>query len=114
MTRSAIDLSRPTRRAATEAPLYLAGFSLGGNVALKLAGELQDEAKHLLAGVCAVSTPIDLAACVHAIEQPRNRLYQNRFLVRLKDRIRRSTKRPTCSAGFNFARFIANWWTAGK
>jgi len=77
------------RRAATDAPLYLVGFSLGGNVALKLAGELQSEAKHLLAGVCAISTPIDLAACVRAIEEPRNRLYQDRFLVRLKERIRR-------------------------
>src|SRR5205807_4546069 len=51
------------RRAATDAPLYLVGFSLGGNVALKLAGELQNEANDLLAGVCAISTPIDLAAC---------------------------------------------------
>ena len=77
------------RRAATKVPLYLVGFSLGGNVALKLAGELQNEAKDLLAGVCAVSTPIDLATCVRTLEQPRNYLYQNRFLARMKDRIRR-------------------------
>jgi hypothetical protein len=77
------------RRTATNVPLYLAGFSLGGNVALKLAGELQEEARHLLAGVCAVSTPIDLAACVRALEEPRNRLYQQRFLSRLKERIQR-------------------------
>jgi predicted alpha/beta-fold hydrolase len=77
------------RRAATNTPLFLAGFSLGGNVVLKLAGELQHEAKDLLAGVCAVSAPLDLAACTQAIEQPQNFLYQRRFLACLKGRIRR-------------------------
>ena len=45
------------------APVFLAAFSLGGNVALKLAGELGESAARLIAGVCAVSTPIDLAVC---------------------------------------------------
>src|SRR5262249_39585128 len=45
-------------------PVYLAGFSLGGNVTLKLAGELGESASSLIAGICAISTPIDLAACV--------------------------------------------------
>src|ERR1035438_2217014 len=44
------------------APVFLVGFSLGGNVALKLAGELGDAARPLLRGVSAVSTPIDLEA----------------------------------------------------
>ncbi|MGH9640702.1 MAG: alpha/beta fold hydrolase, partial [Bryobacteraceae bacterium] len=54
-------------------PLFVAGFSLGGNVALKLAGELGET--DLLAGVCAVSAPIDLAACVRTLDKPSNRLY---------------------------------------
>jgi predicted alpha/beta-fold hydrolase len=45
-----------------------------------------------LTGVCAVSTPIDLAACVAALGQPRNFIYQGRFLDRLKDRIRRKNR----------------------
>lgn len=68
-------------------PLILAGFSLGGNVALKLAGELGGT--DLLDAVCAVSTPIDLAACVRQLDRPSNRLYAQRFLSRLKGRIRR-------------------------
>jgi len=76
-------------RAQSNAPLYLVGFSLGGNVALKLAGELHNEGGRLLAGVCAVSTPIDLAACVRTLEQPRNFFYQRSFLGRLKERIQR-------------------------
>lgn len=77
------------RRQASEAPVFLVGYSLGANVALKLAGELGEEARGLLAGVAAVSAPIDLAVCADALNRPANFLYQNRFLDRLKQRIRR-------------------------
>ncbi len=69
-------------------PTYLVGFSLGGNASLKLAGELGDRGPELLNGVAAVSTPIDLAACARRIDHPANYLYQRRFLVALKNRIR--------------------------
>ncbi len=68
-------------------PLFVVGFSLGGNVGLKLAGELGKT--DLLTGVCAVSTPIDLACAVRAIDRPGNLIYARRFLNRLKGRIRR-------------------------
>jgi hypothetical protein len=70
-------------------PIFVIGYSLGGNVALKLAGELGEEAKDLFAGVCAVSTPIDLATCVETLARPQNCIYEGRFLNRLKARIRR-------------------------
>jgi len=72
-------------------PVFVVGFSLGGNVALKLAGELG--VTDLLAGVCAISTPIDLAACVRAIDKPSNILYAKRFLKRLRERVRRMNRR---------------------
>jgi uncharacterized protein len=68
-------------------PIFLVGFSLGGNVALKLAGELGETS--LLAGVVVISTPIDLAASVREIDQLSNILYARRFLNRLRDRVRR-------------------------
>jgi predicted alpha/beta-fold hydrolase len=77
------------RKRLSPAPLFLAGYSLGGNVALKLAGELGAQARDLLAGVIAVSAPIELAAGAEALELRENRLYQNRFVDRLKARIRR-------------------------
>jgi uncharacterized protein len=80
------------RRRASSLPLFVIGFSLGGNVTLKLAGELEAGAPELLAGVCAVSAPIDLAASVAALGQPQNFIYQGRFLDRLKDRIRRKNR----------------------
>lgn len=84
------DLLAVTREiaAASDSPLFLAGFSLGGNVVLKLAGELGESARELLAGIAAVSAPIDLAACSRQINQPGNILYSRRFVSRLKERIR--------------------------
>lgn len=67
-------------------PAFLVGYSLGGNVVLKLAGELGDDGPRLLAGVCAVSAPIDLQACVEAIERPSNAIYNWRFVTRLRER----------------------------
>lgn len=79
------------RRLKSDLPLFLAGYSLGGNVALKLAGELGET--DLLAGVIAVSTPLDLAACVRELSKPKNRLYELRFLRALKGRIRRRAEK---------------------
>jgi predicted alpha/beta-fold hydrolase len=76
-------------REAGRGPFYLVGFSLGGNVVLKLAGELGEEAHGWIAGVCGISTPIDLAACSRRLEEPPNRIYQRRFVRRLKRRIGR-------------------------
>ncbi|MGI8958774.1 MAG: YheT family hydrolase [Bryobacteraceae bacterium] len=70
-------------------PIFLVGFSLGGNVALKLTGELGQTS--LIAGTCAVSTPIDLAACVRCIDKRSNLLYARRFLDRLRSRVRRKS-----------------------
>jgi len=67
-------------------PFFLAGFSLGGNVILKLAGELGERACGWIGGVCAVSTPIDLGACVRRLEESQNRLYHRRFVRRMKER----------------------------
>lgn len=70
-------------------PRFLCGFSLGGNVALKLAGETGEEMRQLVSGVAAVSTPIDLAACVRRLGHGGNWIYQRRFVASLKARYRR-------------------------
>jgi predicted alpha/beta-fold hydrolase len=82
---------------ASGLPLFAVGFSLGANVALKLAGELGEAGRDLLTGVCAVSAPIDLAACARALGEPRNFIYARRFLTRLKARVRRRhVQAPRC------------------
>jgi predicted alpha/beta-fold hydrolase len=92
LTADALAILRELRK-STRAPLFLVGYSLGGNVALKLAGELGEAGRGLLDGVIAVSTPIDLAACVRTLRKPENRLYEWRFLLALKRRIRRRALR---------------------
>jgi predicted alpha/beta-fold hydrolase len=68
-------------------PAFLVGFSLGGNVVAKLAGELGHDAGDLIRGICAVSSPIDLAASARRIAHPDNRLYELRFVRRMRARI---------------------------
>jgi predicted alpha/beta-fold hydrolase len=69
--------------------LAVAGYSLGGNLTLKLAGELGDTAPPELKAVCAVSPTLDLARCVDALERPGNFVYQWNFVRNLKSRMRR-------------------------
>jgi predicted alpha/beta-fold hydrolase len=69
--------------------LALAGYSLGGNLALKLAGDLGDAAPAALVAVCAVSPTLDLAGCVDALERRSNFAYQWNFVRNLKARMRR-------------------------
>ncbi|HKP73827.1 MAG TPA: alpha/beta fold hydrolase [Pyrinomonadaceae bacterium] len=68
--------------------IFLAGFSLGGNLSLKLAGEYADAPPAELKGVCVVSPSIELAACADAIERRSNWLYSHKFVTSLKQRMR--------------------------
>jgi predicted alpha/beta-fold hydrolase len=67
------------------------GYSLGGNLALKLAGEL-DELPAPIDAVVAVCPTIDLHRCVRAIERRPNIGYQFNFVRNLKARMRRKAR----------------------
>ena len=69
--------------------IAVAGYSLGGNLALKLAGELGAEAPPELKAVCAVSPTMDLEVCVRALERRSNLAYEWNFVRNLKARMRR-------------------------
>jgi predicted alpha/beta-fold hydrolase len=69
--------------------IAVAGYSLGGNLALKLAGDLGAEAPPQLTAICAVSPTMDLAICVAALERRANYPYQWNFVRNLKSRMRR-------------------------
>jgi len=69
------------------APAFLVGFSLGGNVVLKLAGEMRESAREYVQGVCSVSAPLDLEACSRRIGQPDNRVYEARFVRAMRKRL---------------------------
>lgn len=71
------------------AAVAVAGYSLGGNLALKLAGEFGEAAPARFLGVCAVSPAMDLAICVEALERRANYPYEWNFVRNLKARMRR-------------------------
>ncbi|MEQ1884670.1 MAG: alpha/beta fold hydrolase [Bryobacteraceae bacterium] len=77
------------RRKVSGLPIFAVGYSLGGNMVLKLAGELGEHAHEVFESVCAVSTPIDLGASVDDTERPSNIIYRKRFVNRLKLRVKR-------------------------
>lgn len=71
--------------------IVVAGYSLGGNLALKLAGDYGDSAASCLKAVCAVSPVIELGECVRALERRQNVIYQWNFVRGLKARMRRKS-----------------------
>ena len=60
--------------------LALAGFSMGGNIVLKLAGEWGSQAPPQFRAVAACCPAIDLAASADALHEPANRIYETYFL----------------------------------
>jgi predicted alpha/beta-fold hydrolase len=72
--------------------IVVAGYSLGGNLALKLAGEFGEDPPPVLQAVAAVSPILEVGECVRALERPRNVLYQWNFVRGLKRRMRRKNR----------------------
>ena len=72
--------------------MLLVGFSLGGNLVLKLAGEYGDSPPKEILGICAVSPSVDLSASADLIMKRSNWIYQRDFVRRLKKRIRTNHK----------------------
>jgi len=70
----------------------LAGFSMGGNLVLKLAGEWGNDGPPQFRGVAAVCPAVNLAAGADALHEPANRIYEYYFLWQLFQRFRRKVR----------------------
>lgn len=71
--------------------IWIAGYSLGGNIVLKLAGEV-GRTLGVLQGAVTICPNIDPAACVTALESPSNSIYHHHFVRSLKARMRRKER----------------------
>ncbi len=70
----------------------VAGYSLGGNLALKLAGELGASTFPEVKAFAAVSPVIELDTCMRALERRENCVYQWNFCRNLQGRMRRKAR----------------------
>ena len=70
----------------------VSGYSLGGNIAMKLAGELGDRELPEVKAFAAVSPVIELEDCMQSIERRENRIYEWNFCRNLQGRMRRKAK----------------------
>jgi uncharacterized protein len=66
--------------------IFAAGYSMGGNLILKMAGEMGATSPRELRGVATVCPAMDLAACADALSEPQNFLYEWHFVRGLKKR----------------------------
>ena len=91
-------------------PVFVVGFSMGGNMALKLAGEWgEDPPSHVL-GVCSISAPIRLDDCSKRIGEFRNRVYEVRFLRQLKAALRKKRElQPDIFPEWDFSGVDSIW-----
>jgi predicted alpha/beta-fold hydrolase len=69
--------------------IYPLGFSLGGNMVLKLAGEYGDNSPPEVISTCVVSPSVDLGASSRIICKRSNWLYHRNFVRSMKARIRK-------------------------
>jgi predicted alpha/beta-fold hydrolase len=72
--------------------IFAAGFSMGGNLVLKMAGEFGDAAPEQVRGFAGIAPSFVLAACAGALEEPRNVIYERHFVRKLKQRMRRKAE----------------------
>jgi hypothetical protein len=67
--------------------IFPIGFSLGGNLVLKLAGEFGEQVPPEIVAICAVSPSVDLRESTERILSDSNWLYHKNFVRSLKQRI---------------------------
>jgi uncharacterized protein len=72
--------------------IFVAGYSMGGNLVLKMAGELAGAAPPQLRGIAGVCPCVDLGLCADAVGLPRNFIYDEHFVRNLKKRMRRKSE----------------------
>lgn len=67
--------------------IFPVGFSLGGNMVLKLAGEYGENVPPEIVAMCAISPSVDLQASTERMQENSNWLYHKQFVLSLKRRM---------------------------
>jgi uncharacterized protein len=76
-------------------PVTQVGFSLGGNITLKMAAEDADKPSGNLDSIIAISPPVDLHACSALLHKPDNQIFEKYFVQALyQDACQRRSQFP--------------------
>lgn len=81
-TEDVLQACRAIERLCPDSPLTVVGFSLGGNIILKMLGEHADDLPATIALAIGINPAIDLTVCHENLSRRRNHIY-NRFFVRM-------------------------------
>lgn len=77
------------RKLCPGSPIVVVGYSLSGNMLLKMAGEMGDALPAGLDSIVAVAPPIDLARCCETLARGWGRIYDRSFVRELTSQLRR-------------------------
>ncbi|MEQ9187069.1 MAG: alpha/beta fold hydrolase [Cryomorphaceae bacterium] len=102
------DLRTLLARCTSFKEVFVLGFSLGGNMALKHAGEVT--LPNNLVGIGAVSVPLHLASAAHRLAHWSNAVYLSRFLRQLKKKaVQKAELFPTAHLNVSAIRSAKNF-----
>ncbi len=82
------------KRQHPDSPLSIAGFSLGAQLTLRLAGELGERGPSLLKQVIAVSPPVNIRKTKETLSDARTLFYQYVFWSYLRDHVEALREHP--------------------
>lgn len=103
------DILQVVRTLKNESPSSLVttiGYSLGGNIALKLAGELGEMNSDLVHSTIAICPPIDLAETAEIMAQPINNLYNRYYMYHLDKLTKQWTEGRPFSSIYEFDELV--------
>ncbi|MCP9745362.1 YheT family hydrolase [Lacihabitans sp. CS3-21] len=90
--------------------VFLAGFSMGGSLTLRLLGEYSSNIPSQIKGAVVASVPLDLPTSVAELDKPGKRFYMNRFLKKLGKKLEQKARMfPE-----NKLLSVDNYWTEVK
>jgi len=84
-TEDVLECLKVLKKEHPDSPIVLVGFSLGGNIVLKLVGELGVLAHPFLQRVIAISPPVELYSSVQMLGEPVNAIYERYFYKLLRN-----------------------------
>lgn len=93
LTEDILEVLKTLKKEDPLSEIILVGYSLSGNMVLKLAGELEDKAHGLIKKVISLSPPVDLKESTRLFEQKENRVYLRYFINLLRTELNFLKKR---------------------